>query len=62
MLLIPIGLSNGIHLTIMYIIGYGIVSTIYQGYSISHMSLGDFIDELITGTKHLFDPILDLLT
>ena len=58
--MIPLGLSNGIYLILLYCIGYLVLSTIYQGYSISHMSLGDFIDELITGTKRLFDPILDL--
>jgi len=60
MLLIPIGLSNGIYLTLLYCFGYLVASSIYQGYSISHMSLGDFIDELITGTIRCSDPILDL--
>jgi len=55
--MIPLGLSNGIYFTLLYCIGYGVASSIYQGYSISHMSLGDFIDELITGIQHFFDPI-----
>lgn len=60
-LMMQIGLSNGIYLTLMYIVGYGVVSTTYQGYSVSHMSLGDFLSELLTGIKHLFDPILDVI-
>lgn len=61
-LFLDIKLSSGIYLTIVYAVGYLLLSTIYQGYHVSHMDINVFVDEVIKGIQAVFiaDPDYDL--
>jgi hypothetical protein len=48
-LYLDLGFSMGINLIVSYYIGYTLLSSIFQGYSISHMNGSDFIRETKSG-------------
>ena len=52
-----ITISHEIQIFTVYFIGYMIVSTIFQIYSVSHMPFADFVDEAIDGFKDLFSSL-----
>jgi hypothetical protein len=51
-------LSNGVFLTLLYIIGYSIISIGFQLYVCSHMSISEFNKQLYEGFQDLVSDIL----
>ena len=53
-LFIDFNVSSGIYLTLVYCAGYLLVSSIYQGYYVSHMNFNVFMHEVIKGIQDMF--------
>jgi hypothetical protein len=51
-------LSNGVFLTILYILGYAMVSVGFQIYACSHMSFDEFNKKLFNGMEELLSDVL----
>ena len=54
------GLSNGIYLVISYILGYFIVSTLYQAHYLLDKTMDECIDEFIEGIHEMYTRVLTL--
>ena len=51
-------LSNGVFLTLLYILGYAMVSVGFQIYACSHMSFDEFNKKLFNGMEELLSDVL----
>jgi hypothetical protein len=51
-------LSNGVFLTLLYILGYSAISVGFQIYACSHMSFDEFNKKLFNGMEELLSDVL----
>jgi hypothetical protein len=52
-------LSNGVFLTLLYILGYSAISVGFQIYACSHMSFDEFNKKLFNGMEELLSDVLN---